>query len=74
MNCPLCRNGELQPGRADKALTLEAATLVIKGVSASICNNCGERYFDPEITQVLLDFAREAVAAGVLVDVRQYVA
>lgn len=74
MTCPLCRNGELRAGTADKALTLGAATLVIKGVPATICDNCGERYFHPDITQVLLDFAREAVAAGVVVDVRQYVA
>jgi YgiT-type zinc finger domain-containing protein len=74
MTCPLCRHGELQAGTADKALTLGEATLVVKGVPATICDNCGERYFDAEITQALLDFAREAVAAGVVVDVRQYVA
>lgn len=49
-------------------------TLVVRGVPADICNNCGERYFDAEVTQRLLDIAREAAAAGVVVDVRDYVA
>lgn len=74
MTCPLCRNGELQPGTADKVLTLGDATLVIKDVPATICDNCGERYFATEITQALLNIAREAAAAGVVVDVRRFVA
>jgi hypothetical protein len=49
-------------------------TLVVTGVPASICDTCGERYFDADVTQRLLDLAREAVRAGVVVDVRRYVA
>ncbi len=74
MTCPLCRNGQLWPGTADKALSLEGMTLVVKDVPASICDNCGERYFTADVTQRLLDLAREAARAGVLVDVRRYVA
>lgn len=33
-----------------------------------------EEYFDADVTQRLLDIAREAVVAGVVVDVRNYVA
>jgi hypothetical protein len=35
---------------------------------------CGEPYFNEQVTQRLLDLAREAAAAGVVVDVRRYVA
>jgi hypothetical protein len=49
-------------------------TLVVKDVPCDICDTCGELYFDEQVTQRLLDLAREAAAAGVVVDVRRYVA
>ncbi len=74
MSCPLCRSGELQVGVADNVLTLAETTLVVRGVPALVCDVCGERYFAAEITQQLLDLARSVQQAGVLVDVRRYVA
>jgi hypothetical protein len=35
---------------------------------------CGERYFSEDVTRRLLAVAREAIAAGVVIDVRRYVA
>ncbi len=49
-------------------------TLVVTDVPAEICDVCGERYFDAEVTTRLLTLARESAAAGVIVDVRRYVA
>lgn len=74
MMCPLCRNGTLASGTADATMSHEGVTVVVRGVPASVCDNCGEEYFEAEITQHLLDIAREAAAAGVVVDVRDYVA
>lgn len=74
MSCPLCRSGELGVGVADKVLTLAETTLVVRGVPALVCDVCGERYFDGEITQQLLELVRSIQRAGVLVDVRRYVA
>lgn len=74
MTCALCRHGELHPGIANQTLSYEGATLVVQEVPALICDSCGESYFDEDITQRLLDLAREAAAAGVVVDVRRYVA
>lgn len=74
MKCPLCRQGELHPGTSDETLTHEGMALVVRGVPADICDTCGEAYFDKAVTQRLLDLAREAAAAGVVVDVRNYVA
>ena len=74
MTCVLCRNGRLVPGTADKVLSQNGVTLVIQGVPAEVCDNCGERYFDEDVTRRLLQLAREAAAAGVVVDVRRYVA
>ncbi|MGI8795441.1 MAG: type II toxin-antitoxin system MqsA family antitoxin [Acidimicrobiia bacterium] len=74
MKCVLCRNGETRPGLADKAFSHDGMTLVIKDVPAEICENCGERYFDAEVTRELLRIARAAASEGVVVDVRRYVA
>ena len=74
MKCPLCRQGGLQPGTSDETVSYEGMTLVVKDVPAEICDICGEPYFNEQVTQRLLDLAREAAAAGVVVDVRRYVA
>ena len=74
MNCPLCRNGLLKAGRADTSIFHEGLVLVVRDVPADICDNCGEQFFDADVTDRLLDLAEEAVQAGVLVDVRRYVA
>ena len=74
MNCPLCRNGRLQEGRADTSILREGLVLVVREVPADICDNCGEQFFDADVTDRLLDIADEAAEAGVFVDVRRYVA
>jgi len=74
MRCVLCHNGETKPGTADKAFSHDGMTLVIKDVPAEICENCGERYFDADVTRELLNIARAAAKQGVVVDVRRYVA
>lgn len=56
------------------ALTRETLTLVVKGVPAQVCENCGEEYVNETTTARLLQVAEEAVQAGVQVDVREYVA
>ena len=72
MTCVICKNGETRPGTATVTLERENATVVIKGVPARVCKNCGEEYVDEGITARLLKTAEEAVRAGVQVDVRTY--
>ena len=72
MTCVICKNGETRPGTATVTLEREGATVVIKGVPARVCKNCGEEYVDEGITAHLLKTAEEAVRAGVQVDVRTY--
>jgi YgiT-type zinc finger domain-containing protein len=74
MTCVICRNGETRTGRADKAFSYDGMTLVVKDVPAEICENCGERYFDADVTRELLRIARAAAAEGVVIDVRRYIA
>ncbi|MGH9066883.1 MAG: type II toxin-antitoxin system MqsA family antitoxin [Acidimicrobiales bacterium] len=72
MTCPLCRRGQLRPGRGDKVLAYRGTTVVVQGVPAEVCDTCGERYFDASVVAELTALARQAAAAGVLVDVRRY--
>jgi YgiT-type zinc finger domain-containing protein len=74
MKCVICKQGDTQPGTATATLIQEILTLVVKGVPAQVCENCGEEYADEATTARLLQVAEEAVQAGVQVDVRQYVA
>ncbi len=74
MKCVICRNGDTLPGKATVTLEREGLILVVKGVPARVCENCGEEYVDEAEATRLLASADEAVRAGVKVDVRDYVA
>jgi YgiT-type zinc finger domain-containing protein len=74
MICAICKNGKTQSGTATVTLERDGATIVIKGVPARVCNNCGEEYVDQEIASRLLKTAEEAARSGVQVDVRHFAA
>ncbi len=74
MICVICKYGQTQSGTATVTLERAGMTLVIKGVPAQVCANCGEEYVDEDTTARLLDTAEEAARTGVQVDVRQYAA
>ncbi|HET7767961.1 MAG TPA: type II toxin-antitoxin system MqsA family antitoxin [Chloroflexota bacterium] len=74
MKCTICRSGETAPGTATVTLERGTATVVFKAVPALVCQNCGEEYLDDRTTASLLLAAEAALAQGVQVDVRQYVA
>lgn len=72
MKCVICKHGETHPGNATVTLERDSTTLVIKGVPAAICSNCGEEYLDENTAARLLDSAEQAALAGVMVEVRSY--
>ncbi|MEW6247148.1 MAG: type II toxin-antitoxin system MqsA family antitoxin [Nitrospirota bacterium] len=72
MKCVICKNGTTRAGKATVTLEREETTLVIKGVPAEVCENCGEEYVDDKTTARLLRTAEEAARAGVQVDVRLF--
>ena len=74
MNCLICKQGDTSEGKATVTLERGGATLVVKGVPAQVCQNCGEEYVDEATASVLLAGAEQAASAGVQVDVREYVA
>ncbi len=74
MKCVVCRDGETRPGTATVTLEREGLILVVRGVPARVCENCGEEYLDEVDTSRLLDLGDEAARNGVRVDVRDYLA
>jgi len=74
MKCVICKQGETKSGKATVTLERDGMTLVIKGVPANVCANCGEEYVDEETTKELLKSAEEAIKAGIQVDIREYIA
>jgi hypothetical protein len=48
--------------------------VVIKGVPAEICDNCGEYYLSEELTEQVLTMAEEAVSNGAEIEVRRFAA
>ena len=72
MKCMVCKKGETKVGKSTITLEKDGATLVFKGVPASVCANCGEEYVDGEITARLLKSAEDAARLGVQVEIRQY--
>lgn len=72
MKCVICKHGKTRPGKATVTLERDGTTLVIKGVPAMVCSNCGEEYVGEDTTARLLEAAEEAARAGVQVDVREY--
>ena len=74
MKCPICKHGETENGYATVVLERNKTTLVFKQVPADICNNCGEEFINESVSAELFSLAKQAVEAGVQVDVREYLA
>lgn len=74
MKCVICKQGETQPGKVTVTLERGSMTLVIKGIPARVCQNCGEAYVEETTSAELLMDAEKALQAGVQVEVREFVA
>ena len=72
MKCVICKHGETQKGTTTVTLERDTSTIVFKDVPALICDNCGEKYIDEEVTKDLLKKANELVENGTEVDIRKF--
>jgi YgiT-type zinc finger domain-containing protein len=48
--CSFCK-GHLKEGRTEFTVKLNGSIVSIKNVPANICNNCGEAYYNPEVSR-----------------------
>ena len=74
MQCVICKQGKTRPGTATVTLERGDATVVIKGVPADVCENCGEYYLSGATTDAVLAMAEDAVAHGAEIEVRRFAA
>lgn len=72
MKCVICKHGETEQGTTTVTLERGSLTLVVKGVPAQVCDNCGEAYMDEATTRQLLETAETEVKAGAQVEIREY--
>lgn len=73
MKCLICKKGSTEPGTTTVTLERDGLIMVVKGVHAQVCKNCGEAYVDEKVASELLISAEQAASAGVQVEIRQYV-
>jgi YgiT-type zinc finger domain-containing protein len=74
MRCSICKSGHVQPGSTTLTVERGDMTLVLKGVPAHVCSQCGEACFDEVTSQHLEDIAEKARHTGVQVAVQDYAA
>lgn len=72
MKCTVCRHGETRAGKATVTLVRNGTTVVVQGVPADVCENCGEEYVAEPVGRTLLAVAEEAATSGVRLDLRDY--
>ncbi|MFQ5667932.1 MAG: type II toxin-antitoxin system MqsA family antitoxin [Candidatus Binatia bacterium] len=49
MKCVVCKQAEVRSGKATVTLKRDQVTLVVTGVPARVCPNCGEQYVDEQV-------------------------
>jgi len=49
MRCLICKRGSTEPGTTTVTLERDGLIMVIKGVPAQVCENCGEAYVDEKV-------------------------
>jgi YgiT-type zinc finger domain-containing protein len=74
MTCVLCKHGETRPGEVTVTLQRGETTVILKGVPADVCTNCGEYYLSEEVTGQVLERAELAVNSGAEVEILRYAA
>ena len=74
MTCVLCKSGHYEKGFTTVVLTKEDSAVIIKGVPAMVCDQCGEYILDGNTTKLVLAMAEEAYSKGAEVEIRQFVA
>lgn len=72
--CVICRHGSTRPGDATVTLQRGETVVVVKGVPADICENCGEYYLSAAVSEKVMAKAEAAVENGAEVEIIRYVA
>ena len=72
MKCPMCK-GIMNSSRTTLPYEFgEDRLIVIKGVPALICDQCGEVFIDIEVARIAADIAKTSEQEGVTLGFVQY--
>ncbi len=74
MKCTICKTGEYKDGKVTVTLEREKSIIVVKGVPASVCENCGEYILDETVTTNLMTIAENAMKNKAEIEVLNYAA
>jgi len=47
--------------------------VILKGVPAEVCDNCGEYYLSDTVTETILERAERAITNGAEIEILRYV-
>jgi YgiT-type zinc finger domain-containing protein len=72
MKCVICKTGEAKASTATFTVDRDGHTYVLRDVPALVCQQCGEPYFDSEVTKHVLLQVERAAESGVDVAVLTY--
>lgn len=74
VTCIVCRHGETAPGVVTVSLQRGDTTVILKGVPADVCDNCGEYYLSEDVTRRVMERAESAVSSGAEVEILRFAA
>ena len=72
MICVICKNGETVPGETIYTGMEGETIVVVKGVPANVCDNCGEAYISSETTARLFKTVNDSANSNAEVVVMTY--
>ena len=74
MNCPICRNGQLNCGLTTLVFEKNNSTVVIKKVPANVCENCGEKFIDENVSKKVHSIATTEFKKGIEIEILNFAA
>ena len=74
MKCVICRQGETALGTATVTLQRSESVIIIKGVPAQVCADCGEYYLDEDVAAKVYAQAEDSVRRHAELEILHYAA
>lgn len=74
MFCLFCKGGQITCGKTTFTVERGQTTLVLRGVPARVCSQCGEAYFDEPTTRRIEEIAEKVRHTGVQVALHDFAA
>ena len=74
MKCVLCKHGTTYSGNVNVTLERDSCIIIIKGVPADICENCGEYYLSQSTTRSVLSRAERVVDRHTEIEILRFAA